>query len=230
MNRQALGEPALDNRHRYQLRLAIAGLVGLSLAYGGATAIAQPPNADIEPDAEIEEEIQFLRPPMMCPDDVETLVDGLLRDLPDYANRVATRSLGISEDIAGFGTVLIAGRAEFEPLDIDAQTFGGAPTITADEIQQVFFTTLERQYTPDNFVNLEQYHWLFLTQGEDGWRMALLFSRTAPAEATVRPPTPPRENSDGIVGQAVRLWLRDCRAGALYPIETEAEAEAEIEP
>jgi hypothetical protein len=159
---------------------------------------------------------------MTCPNDIETLLAGLLRDLPGYANRVATRSLGISEEMAGFGTVLIAGRAEFEPLDIDARTFDGEPTITAEDIQQVFFTTLERQYTPDDFVNLEQYHWLFLTQGEDGWRMVLLFSRTAPNEATVRPPTPPRENSDGIIGQAVRLWLRDCRADAVYPIESEA--------
>lgn len=118
--------------------------------------------------------------------------------------------------------MLIAGRAEFAPLDIDALTFGDESTITAADVQQVFFTTLERQYTATDFINLEQYHWLFLAPDEDGWQLVLLFSRTAPAAATVRPPSPPRENSDGIIGQAVRLWLRDCRAGAIKPIEAEA--------
>ena len=42
-----------------------------------------------------------------------------------------------------------------------------------------------------------------------------------------RPPTPPRETSEGIIGQAVRLWLRDCRAGAIYPVEPVEEATVE---
>ena len=191
----------------------LAGL-GLLLAGNGDRAIAQLSDA-----AAMEEATPFLRPPTMCPTDVEVLSAGLLRDLPSYANRVASRSLGLSEDDMGFGTVLMAGQAEFEPLDISTLTFDSDPTATTEDPQQVFFTTLERHYTPRDVVYLEQYHWLFLTEAEDGWHLGLIFSRTAADEATIRPPTAPRENSDGIIGQAVRLWLRDCRAGAIYPIE-----------
>lgn len=200
--------------HRSKLWFGIA-LMGLGLPFLGIeTGLAQTPAI-----ASLDEESPFLRPPSPCPTDLEVLITGLLRDLPGYANRVARRSLGIPEDNTGFGTVLLAGRAEFEPLDISPLTFDGGPTLTAEDVQQVFFTTLERRYTATDDVTLEQYHWLFLTLAEDGWRLALMFTRTAPDEATIRPPTPPRENSDGIIGQAVHLWLRDCRAGAVYPID-----------
>lgn len=194
----------------------LAMLSGLS-----SRAIAQPPESPT-----VEEDAPFLRPQTPCPQDLETLIQGLLRDLPGYANRVARRSLGRREETTGFGTILIAGRAEFTPLDISTLTFGGDPTITAEDVEQVFFTTLERRYTEDDSINLEEYHWLFLTEAEDGWRLALMFSRLSPDESTIRPPTPPRESSDGIIGQAVQLWLRDCRAGATYPVETADEEDA----
>ena len=157
----------------------------------------------------------FLRPASVCPEDVELLVQGLLRDLPGYANRVARRTLGTFPDDTPFGTVLLAGRAELEPLPLAALAFDALPT---DATQQVFFTTRERRYTDTAAITLEQYHWLFLVPAADGWRLTLMFSRTAPDETPLRPPTPPRESSEGIMGQAIRLWLRDCRAGAVYPI------------
>ncbi|NER78466.1 MAG: hypothetical protein F6K42_02595 [Leptolyngbya sp. SIO1D8] len=159
-----------------------------------------------------------MRPKTTCPSELGTLMVGLLRDLPSYANRVAHRSLGLNEDVAGFGTILVAGQAELAPLDLSALTFSEPAISSSEPIHQAFFTTLERQYTTTDYVHLEQYHWLFLTKAEDGWRLVLIFSRTAVDEPAARPPTSPRENSDGIVGQAVRLWLRDCRAGAIYPI------------
>lgn len=166
-----------------------------------------------------------LRPPnTACPEAVEALMTGLVRDVPSYANRVASRQLGAND--AGFGTVLVAGRAEFEPLDISDRLFDSG-FYDPDEIQQVFFTTLERQYTETEQVQLQQFHWLFLTQADDGWRLVLMFSRLGTVGDQLRPPTPPEESSNGIIGQAVRLWLRDCRAGAVYPIEAPAEATPE---
>lgn len=171
--------------------------------------------------------VPYLRPPAVCPADVETLTQGLLRDLPGYANRVAHRSLGLNQDLAGFGTVLLAGRAEFQPLDITPLTFRNGGGVDPEPIHQVFFTTLERHYTGLEAVRLEQYHWVFLTEADDGWRLALMFSRLAAGDSSQRPPTPPQESSDGIVGQAVRLWLRDCRAGAIYPVEAVEETTTE---
>ena len=78
----------------------------------------------------------FLRPASVCPEDVELLVQGLLRDLPGYANRVARRTLGTFPDDTPFGTVLLAGRAELEPLPLAALAFDALPT---DATQQVFF-------------------------------------------------------------------------------------------
>ncbi|MEL6764251.1 MAG: hypothetical protein AAFO87_11435, partial [Cyanobacteria bacterium J06607_6] len=56
-------------------------------------AIAAPePVPEPVTDAEVvEDAAPFLRPPMACPEDMETLVTGLLRDLPSYTNRVAAR-------------------------------------------------------------------------------------------------------------------------------------------
>ena len=203
-----------------KIGLAIGGLMGAVMTVP-LIAIADTPKPVPEPvtDAEGgEDAAPFLRPPMACPEDMETLVTGLLRDLPSYTNRVAARSLPSDADLNGYGTMLLAGRAELEPLEISPQSFSDTPLTSAETVQQVFFTTLERQYTATAVVNLEQYHWLFLTPVENGWRLVLIFSRVAPA-TTDRPPSPPQESSEGFVGQAVKLWLRDCRAGALYPID-----------
>ncbi|WP_201279025.1 hypothetical protein [Leptolyngbya iicbica] len=183
---------------------------GLGLMLG---AIAAAPSwaSDAAPEP-------FLRPPMVCPQDVETLTTGLLRDLPSYANRVARRTLGTTPDDTQFGTMLVAGRAEFEPLPLESLAF---EPVADDATQQVFFTMLERRYLEGETIRQEQYHWLFLVPTADGWRLTLMFSRLGAADQPTRPPTPPQESSDGIMGQAVRLWLRDCRAGTLFPIEAD---------
>jgi len=77
-------------------------------------------------------------------------------------------------------------------------------------------------------VSLQQFHWLFLVQTEDGWRSVLIYSSLGGDPA--RPLAdqrlmPPQESSQGIVGQAVRLWLRDCRAGAVFPPAETTEAQ-----
>ena len=193
---------------------AIAAIVGI----GG---LASPGLADTVPTP-------YLRPQNACPQELEALTAALLRDLPSYANRVARRSVGVNEDGIGYGTMLVAGRGDLEPLDLSDRQFGSAASgdrPQPSDLSQLFLTTLERQYvgprgTATESVYLQQYHWLFLTPGPDGWYLALMFSRLAVdpgRELALRPPTPPTASENTVVGQAVRLWLRDCRAGAVYP-------------
>lgn len=152
-----------------------------------------------------------------CPADLDTLMTDLLQDLPGYVNRVIQRTSG--NYVPRY--VIVASQAEFEPLPQ-----GPGPNNTpvsrlpsrqellepADDIRQVFFTTLERYYAVTDGVKYEQFHWLFLTRTADGWRLVLMYSRTSYPQGAV--PTPPRDSSDSEMARAIRLWLKDCRARA----------------
>lgn len=144
-----------------------------------------------------------------CPTQLDSLAESLLKDLPSYANRVRQRASRISPSVDISSYVVVAGRPEFEPLSLNVPK--NADIAPQDEsVQQLFFTTLERQYSADQAFETQQYHWLFLTRSEGSWRLVTLFSRFGSPETKI-PPTPPQETSNGIVGQAVRLWLQDCR-------------------
>ena len=148
----------------------------------------------------------------VCPSDLESLTNEMLEDLPSYANRVNTRSRVGGSQLGGY--VLIAGRPDFEPLALGPGEWTSPAGIEASDLKQVFMTTLERQYTAGKRFSLQQYHWLFMAETPRGWRLAMMFSRTA-IKPSKRPPTPPRDSSDGIVAQAVRLWLEDCYNGSI---------------
>ncbi|HIK44125.1 MAG TPA: hypothetical protein IGR64_04470 [Leptolyngbyaceae cyanobacterium M65_K2018_010] len=167
-----------------------------------------------------------MRPAASCPQDIETLVPWLLQDLPSYANRVASRGRGsLAQPLEPLGTVVVASQPDFAPLDLADRALGPGLDPRAD-IRQVFFTTLERQYQPTQVVSLQHFHWLFFVSTADGWRLALMYSSlggyprsddSSSATGPVGLLTPPQESSQGILGQAVSLWLRDCRAGAVFP-------------
>ncbi|MBD2231962.1 hypothetical protein [Phormidium tenue] len=213
-------------RDRPLVRQAVlaAGTV-LLLALGGDLQAQEPP----------EPEPNYLRPAEPCPSDPQVLATQLLADLPSYANRVSSRNLDLSTNpIQPVTTILVASAPDFTPLELSQMSPAGAASDREPDagLQQVFFTTLERQYWQGQPTSLQHHHWLFLTPTQDGWHMALLFSSlgtypsSGPLGSGSRPPTPPQESSDGIVGQAVRLWLRDCRAEAVFP----PDAEVEISP
>ncbi len=135
-----------------------------------------------------------------------------MRDLPSYANRVTQRARRLSRSADVYSYILVAGRPEFTPLPLNP--YGDtkeAAKYGSEGVEQVFFTTLERQYIKGKAVELQQFHWLFLTKTESGWRMVMMFSRTGsyPKED---PPTPPRNSSNGVIAKAIQVWLRDCRA------------------
>ena len=152
-----------------------------------------------------------------CPADVETLTSQLIRDLPSYANRVIQRSRRLNRTVDSFSYVLVAGKPEFAPLSLGPGQYSSAASVAdVEPPKQVFITTLERQYLRGKAIESQHYHWLFLTQTPSGWRLALMFSRIG-SSSPGRPPTPPRESSKGVIGQAVTIWLRDCRVGAIRP-------------
>jgi hypothetical protein len=156
--------------------------------------------------------VQPLRPPATCPDQLELLTPLLLRDLPPYANRVSQVSRVLGRPAPSDLYVLRAGRAELEPLPLMASS--GTPS--SGDVRQVFFTTRERQYKNNQVAVLENYHWLFLVPTEEGWRMVFLFSRFGNVPP-LQPPTPPEDTTQGVIGEAVRLWLRDCATGNIVP-------------
>jgi hypothetical protein len=159
----------------------------------------------------------FIRPPGPCPSQLQTLMPLLLRDLPSYANRVNQRASTTYRTADRPGYVLLAGRPEYEPLSLGPGEYSSA---TESEVSQVFFTTLERQYVSGQAVQLQHFHWLFLIPTEQGWRLVLMLSSLGGQPAD-EPPTPPRDSSQGVVAEAIRLWLRDCAAGSIEISNTE---------
>jgi hypothetical protein len=146
-----------------------------------------------------------------CPDDVKDLTALLLKDLPAYSNRVIQRTQDLNQRAGIENYIITASEGEFESLNL--------PRLHYDQIdnqdpEQIFFTLLERQYINRQIVDIETYHWLFLTKTDSGWRTVIMFSRFGDS-AENQPPAPPRETTDGIIGRGVQLWLRDCRAGTI---------------
>ncbi len=143
---------------------------------------------------------------------LETLTTQLLRDLPAYANRSSQRARILSRVGDVFSYMLVAGKPDFTPLPLNANGYTQETSkADAEDVKQVFFTTLERIYTDGKAVELQQFHWLLLTQSQNGWRMVMMFSQTGSYPA-VYPPTPPRDSTNGVVAQGVETWLRDCRS------------------
>jgi hypothetical protein len=156
-----------------------------------------------------------IRPPIQCPADLPTLIPLLLRDLPSYANRVSQRAYTDfrTQDLPGY--VILADRPEYQPLPLNPDSLESQIAASnEDQPSQIFFTTLERQYVSGKPVSLQHYHRLFLVETEEGWQLSLMFSTIGNYPAD-QPPTPPQDTSQGVIAQAIRLWLRDCRAGSV---------------
>ncbi|WP_448602209.1 hypothetical protein [Thermoleptolyngbya sp.] len=158
------------------------------------------------------------QPQNQCPDTLESLMPLLLRDLPSYANRIIARSRSRSRttDLPP-SYVLLAGSPDYRPLPATLEDLGLAEyraIAPQDQPRQVFFTTLERQYGYGGYARLQGFYWVFLTQQADQWQLAGLLSSVG-GYPQRQPASPPRDSSEGVVAQAIRLWLRDCRAGAI---------------
>jgi hypothetical protein len=197
----------------YLLPILGVGWVGVGAwMASGEGAIAAPALAPVSHEQRGER--PQTRASNRCPEDLEMLVPLMLRDLPSYANRVNQRSRRRDRTTVSTNYVLIAGNPEYEPLSLGPGRY--EPTTSSDDDpKQVFFTTLERQYSSGGVVQMQNYHWLFLTETQTGWQVALLFSRLGGYELVNQPPSPPEDSSQGMIAQAIRLWLRDCQAGEI---------------
>lgn len=147
---------------------------------------------------------------------IETLTTPLLRDLPSYTNRASQRARRLSRKADVYSYMVIAGKPDFTPLPFNSGINTTDASKSSDEkVEQIFFTTLERQYISGKAVQLQEFHWLFLTNTKSGWRMVTMFSQIGSYPVTKQPPTPPRDSSNGTVAQGINAWLRDCRAGSI---------------
>ena len=147
--------------------------------------------------------------------DLATLTTKLLQDLPAYFNRATQRARRFDRPVQVYSYMLLAGKPDFTPLPLQSWTDEGDKSVNGTKgVEQIFFTTLERQYVKGKAVQLQGYHRLFLTKTESGWRMSMIYSQTG-GYPKQKPPTPPRESSNTAVGQGVKTWLRDCRAGSV---------------
>ncbi len=159
---------------------------------------------------------------------LDTLTTYLLRDLPSYTNRVTQRARRLSRSAEVYSYMLVAGRPEFTPLPLNPGIYTADASQSAElGVDQVFFTTLNRQYINGKAVELQEFHWLngkavelqefhwlLLTKTQSSWRLVMMFTQTG-SFPKQQPPSPPRNSSKGTVAQAVNLWLRDCQAGSI---------------
>lgn len=190
------------------IAIALGGLIGP--AKGATLPPVVPSRAEPQPAR------APIRPQTTCPDNIETLSPLLLRDLPSYANRVSQRAFDLHPRANQPGYVLVAGQSELIPLSLGP---GEQSTTTAETgLEQLFFTTLNRQYLRGQAVQIQHYNWLFLARTTSGWRLAMMVSRLG-SYPSQDPPSPPRDSSQGVLAEAIRLWLRDCRTGNIYPLD-----------
>ncbi|MDZ7951868.1 hypothetical protein [Nostoc sp. DedQUE09] len=146
---------------------------------------------------------------------LETLTIQLLQKLPSYTNRASQRARRLSRSSEVYSYMLVAGKPEFTPLPLNLEEYSADASKSATSgVEQVFFTTLERQYIGKKVVELQQFHWLLLTKTQSGWQLVMMFSQ-AGSYSQQQPLSPPRNSSNGTVAQGIKAWLRDCEAGSL---------------
>jgi hypothetical protein len=146
---------------------------------------------------------------------IEFITTNLLRDLPSYANRASQRARRLTRRGDTFSYMLAAGRPEFTPLPLNTNVASDTTKTLSEGVEQIFFTTLERTYIAKKAVELQQFHWLLLTNTSSGWRKVMMFTQTGTFPVSKQVPSPPRDSSDGVVAQAIDAWLRDCQAGSV---------------
>jgi hypothetical protein len=140
---------------------------------------------------------------------LQDLAKALLRDLPEYINRLNHQSGGSLKN----RYAIAASTADTAPLPVVSS---GHLDVKSGGLEQVFFTVLEREYDSRVKTEYQHYHWLFLAHTDKtGWQLATLYSRLGAYPAEPFPPSALRETTREITGRAIRLWLRDCKAGAI---------------
>ncbi|MBF2057917.1 MAG: hypothetical protein IGQ45_12050 [Cyanobacterium sp. T60_A2020_053] len=138
-----------------------------------------------------------------CPSDINTLGNALVKDLPDYTNRILQKN-SRADSLPVY--VITASLPEFEPLPLTQTQYRSQKT---SEIRQIFFTTLERHYSQNQTIyQTQNYYWLLLTPTPKGWEMVTLLTKLGHSQQDTLI-TPPFDNSNGVTGAGIKTWLRD---------------------
>lgn len=150
-----------------------------------------------------------------CPQEVAELANLMTTNISNYGNRVIQKNSAYSRKLDFLPTYIITtSQAEIEPLPL--HQFQTPTNDNSDDVQQIFFTTLERQYsTEQRVIETQNYHWLIITQTDAGWKLVMALTRFGYPNGDEFLVSPPRDTTQGIMGQAVKLWLRDCESGTL---------------
>jgi hypothetical protein len=160
------------------------------------------------------------RSPAICPTAFEPMIEQLLKDLPHYANRLIVKSRKLGGPPPG-NYVMVMGPPDFAALPLATQAqppVGEAPrTENRPDLRQVFFTSLERQYSTTQITPLQGFHWSIWAQSSTGWQFVTLRSQlgSGPLASSKGPSpdrilVPPREADYSPIAEGIRLWLRDC--------------------
>lgn len=150
-----------------------------------------------------------------CPQNIEALATLLTSNISEYANRVIKKTNIHSHKLDAFANYIVTvGKPEIEPLPL--QPYPSSIDNLPDDVQQIFFTSLERQYpNHQTMIETQSYHWLILTPTQDGWKLVMAFTKFGYPHEDKFVVSPPRDTTNGIIGQAVKLWLKDCHYGTL---------------
>ncbi|MGD1953169.1 MAG: hypothetical protein ACFB14_26515 [Leptolyngbyaceae cyanobacterium] len=180
-----------------------------TLTLGISSSLSRPSFS--VPSDSSESEPTFIRSPTACPQDFDTLTNLLVRDIPSYTNRILQSSVADIPTAYRPTYIIAANHPERVPLEIKDRVYT-TNSSDSEPLRQLFFTTLERQYSGLETTSVSHFHWLFLAPSDDGWEMVFMFSAI---EADDSVQQPPRDSSQGSVGQAVKRWLTDCQAEAI---------------
>lgn len=151
-----------------------------------------------------------------CPDNLEDLANLLVTDIPDYANRIIQRNRTYSHALEFFPIFIItAGKADLDPLLLNQTQYKSSLRSQTDSnTHQIFFTTLEKQYSTNNrIIETQNFHWLILTKTPQDWKLVMALTKfgypdNSPHQNFIS--SPPIDTTEGTIGQAIKLWLRDC--------------------
>lgn len=188
----------------------VAIVLGLMFLGMATAATSQPSPSSSQSESKIKPPI---RPLTTCPTEIEPLLSALLRDLPEYINRISHQQGG--SQLKRYA--IVASKADLTPLPI---TYSGPLNSSDSKLYQSFFTVLERQYETQRREDLQHHHWLILAYSSStGWQLATLYSRFSPYPSNDQAVSGLHETSQEVTGRAIRQWLRDCKAGAIRPLK-----------
>jgi len=197
------------HNHAFRFRSLLSGMISAIVLL--LPTIVQPANAAKQSSTPTSKPAKItapIRPHAICPTELEPLTAALLKDLPQYINRLSHQRSGTQARRYAIATT----PANLNPLPVVTSY----PDPKQGGLYQTFFTLLDRQYLTQRKLDYQSYYWLFLAHTpKAGWQLAILYTRDGSYPANNQISTDLRDATQEVTGLAIRRWLRDCQAGAI---------------